>query len=49
LGGVLEFANRASNAPRADSSNWCYGVAIADGRLIVADAGKPRARLERDQ
>lgn len=36
------LANRGSNAPRADSLNWCYGVAIADGRLIVCDTGNRR-------
>jgi hypothetical protein len=35
-------ANRGSNAARADTLNWCYGVAIADGRLIVADTGNRR-------
>jgi len=35
-------ANRGLPAPRADSLNWCYGVAIADRRLIVADTGNRR-------
>lgn len=35
------LANRgASTGP--DTLNWCYGVAIADGRLIVADTGNRR-------
>ncbi len=36
------LANRGSNAAGADTLNWCYGVAIADGRLIVADTGNRR-------
>jgi hypothetical protein len=36
------IANRGSADARADTLNWCYGVAIADGRLIVADTGNRR-------
>jgi hypothetical protein len=36
------LANRGGDRPRADTLNWCYGVAIADGRLFVADAGNRR-------
>lgn len=36
------LANRGTAAPRADTLNWCYGVAIADGRLFVADTGNRR-------
>ena len=36
------LANRGADAPAADTLNWCYGVAIADGRLIVADTGNRR-------
>ena len=36
------IANRASNTPAADTLNWCYGVAISDGRLIVCDTGNRR-------
>ncbi len=36
------LANRGSDAPRADTLHWCYGVAIADGRLVVADTGNRR-------
>ncbi len=36
------IANRGSDVPRADTLNWCYGVAIADGRLVVADTGNRR-------
>ena len=39
MGGL---ANRGSDAPRADTLNWSYGVAIADRRLIVADTGNRR-------
>jgi hypothetical protein len=35
-------ANRGASAPRADTLNWCYGVAIHDGRLFVADTGNRR-------
>ena len=40
FGGNL--TNRGSNSARADTLNWCYGVAIADGRLVVADTGNRR-------
>jgi len=36
------IANRGSYAPTAATLNWCYGVAIADGKLIVADTGNRR-------
>ncbi|MEP6966617.1 MAG: NHL repeat-containing protein [Pseudomonadota bacterium] len=35
-------ANRGADRPRADTLNWCYGVALAQGRLIVADTGNRR-------
>jgi hypothetical protein len=35
-------ANRGMNTPAADTMNWCYGVAIADGKLMVADTGNRR-------
>lgn len=35
------LANRGG-APRADTLNWCYGVAIRDGALIVCDTGNRR-------
>ena len=38
-GGV---ANRGADVPRTDTLNWCYGVAIADGKLIVCDTGNRR-------
>jgi len=34
--------NRGSDKPSADTLNWCYGVAIADGALYVADTGNRR-------
>lgn len=34
--------NRGADSPRADTLNWCYGVAIVAGRLIVADTGNRR-------
>lgn len=44
--GQSDFAssapNRGSDAPSAVSLNWCYGVAIADGALYVADTGNRR-------
>jgi hypothetical protein len=36
------IANRGFDAPAADTLNWCYGVAIAAGRLIVCDTGNRR-------
>jgi NHL repeat len=39
------LANRGSDAPRADTLHWCYGIAIADGRLIVADTGNRRVLI----
>jgi hypothetical protein len=36
------LANRGAHAARADTLNWCYGVAIAEGRLVVADTGNRR-------
>jgi len=30
---------------RADTTNWCYGVALLDGNLIVADTGNRRVLL----
>jgi hypothetical protein len=38
-------ANRALPAPRADTLNWCYGVAIHGGRLFVADTGNRRVLI----
>jgi len=36
------LANRGSDRPRADTLNWCYGVAIVGERLFVADTGNRR-------
>jgi hypothetical protein len=36
------LANRGADLPRADTLFWCYGVAIAGGRLFVADTGNRR-------
>jgi hypothetical protein len=36
------LANRGGAKPAADTLNWCYGVAVCDGRLIVADTGNRR-------
>lgn len=36
------LANRGENAPTASTLNWCYGVAIEDGHLFVADTGNRR-------
>jgi hypothetical protein len=34
--------NRGADTPRADTLNWCYGVALHAGRLYVADTGNRR-------
>jgi hypothetical protein len=39
------LANRGTGQARADTLNWCYGVAICDGRLIVADTGNRRVLI----
>ncbi|MFN2644445.1 MAG: NHL repeat-containing protein [Burkholderiales bacterium] len=40
---VLGSAERApGDAPRADTLYWCYGVALHEGRLYVADTGNRR-------
>ncbi|MCB1058543.1 MAG: hypothetical protein KDD11_23815 [Acidobacteria bacterium] len=40
FGSVL--VNRGSASAAADTLNWCYGVSILDGRLVVADTGNRR-------
>jgi hypothetical protein len=45
---VTGLANRGSSMPAADTLNWCYGVAICDGRLIVADTGNRRVLIWND-
>jgi hypothetical protein len=37
--------NRGEAQPSAASLNWCYGVAIHDGRLFVADTGNRRVLI----
>ncbi len=39
---AAKLPNRGEPAPRADTLNWCYGVALAGGRLLVADTGNRR-------
>jgi hypothetical protein len=39
------LANRGADRPTAATLHWCYGVAIADGRLIVADTGNRRVLI----
>jgi len=39
------LANRGAKAARADTLNWCYGVAIVAGRLFVADTGNRRVLM----
>lgn len=36
------LANRGSSTASAESLNWCYGVALSDGALYVADTGNRR-------
>lgn len=40
--GSDDLANRGASAPSANTLHWCYGVAICDGKLIVADTGNRR-------
>ena len=43
--GQNDFATVEANrggAPGPDTLNWCYGVALIDGRLIAADTGNRR-------
>jgi NHL repeat-containing protein len=42
IGGI---ANRGNSVPGDDTLNWCYGVAIADGNLIVCDTGNRRVLI----
>lgn len=39
------LANRGSAACAADSLNWCYGVSLQQGKLIVCDTGNRRVLL----
>jgi NHL repeat len=39
------LANRGAKTPRADTLNWCYGVAVVAGRLFVADTGNRRVLM----
>jgi hypothetical protein len=38
-------ANRGHSVPGADTLHWCYGVALAGTRLVVADTGNRRVLL----
>lgn len=40
--GNTGLANRGASTAGADTLNWCYGVAICDGKLFVADTGNRR-------
>src|SRR5271163_3523619 len=42
------LANRGADHPSADTLHWCYGVAVADCRLIVADTGNRRVLVWND-
>lgn len=39
------LANRGRPVAHADTLNWCYGVALIDGRLAVADTGNRRVLI----
>lgn len=39
------LANRGTGTAQADTLNWCYGVTISQGRLLVADTGNRRVLL----
>lgn len=36
------LANRGAATPAPETLHWCYGVAIFDGKLLVADTGNRR-------
>jgi hypothetical protein len=38
-------ANRGGDAAGADTLNWCYGVALIGGKLLVADTGNRRVLI----
>ena len=42
VGFAGSLANRGTRIASADSLNWCYGVAIENGALYVADTGNRR-------
>ncbi|MCG2628119.1 MULTISPECIES: NHL repeat-containing protein [Bradyrhizobium] len=42
---VSGLANRGRAVSRSDTLNWCYGVAIFQGRLIVCDTGNRRVLI----
>jgi hypothetical protein len=42
------LANRGGATPGRDTLNWCYGVAICEGRLIVCDTGNRRVLVWND-
>ena len=42
------LANRGADHPSAETLHWCYGVAVADCRLIVADTGNRRVLVWND-
>lgn len=39
------LANRGADVPNAATLNWPYGVAVIDGRLVVADTGNRRVLI----
>ncbi len=39
------LANRGSREAGADTLNWCYGVTLAEGRLLAADTGNRRVLI----
>ena len=39
------LANRGRDLPGPDTLHWCYGVAICNGRLFVADTGNRRVLM----
>ncbi len=39
------LANRGASVARAETLNWCYGVTLAEGRLLVADTGNRRVLI----
>lgn len=45
---ISGLANRGCATPGRDTLNWCYGIALYEGRLIVSDTGNRRVLVWND-